>query len=474
MDDRSLGVDAPVEPDDSHINRRARDDDATRRRDDATTRRARGTMEVASTHRARDGAARNDARGVVDGSRVAEDESFSQRRRGASTTTATAAAVAVAVATTATTARRGAARRESARAFVARRRETFLVQMDVENKTREMARMEARSARREEALRKSERMLEEDQARFDAFLRDNDARVREAVEAAEREARGKHERMKEMRRLRGEVARAERDVRHREDKLSECQKYKEFLDALTPKEWFDARGEDASEMYFKEPEQLLAAFSALEEQNLCLIQNVSDAEETLERVKSEHAREKTRMDAEIADLREQTRRLQEAIEAEEREGKKLTHHLANEREEGEDSVEGELELLTRRVTEVYVECGFDHDPSVSVLQMLTNIEAKMEEYFAAIDKLPPKVVADLEKQKEKERRRLAREQKALEQKREQEIRFQRSLERARAPAYKKTGKIVMFRSRQERKTVAVRSENTDADRELDEFLARQY
>ena len=406
-----------------------------------------------------------DARGVVDGTRVVEDESFSQKMM--TTGTGTVAVVAP------TRDRRGTTvRRESARAFVARRREMFLVQMDVENKTREMARLEARAARREEALRKSERMLEEDQARFDAFLRDNDARVREAVEAAEREARGKHERMKEMRQLRGEVARAERDVRHREEKLSECQKYKEFLDALTPKEWFDERGEDASEMYFKEPEQLLAAFSALEEQNL--IQNVSDAEETLERVKSEHAREKTRVDAEIVDLREQTRRLREAIEAEEREGEKLTHHLANERGEGGDSVEDELEQLTRRVTEVYVECGFDHDPSVSVSQMLTNIEAKMEEYFAAIDKLPPKVVADLEKEKEKERRRLAREQKAREQKRDQEIRFQRSLERARAPAHKKTGKPIMFRSRQERKTVSVRSEHTDADRELDEFLARQY
>jgi len=414
-----------------------------------------------------------DARGVVDGTRVVEDESFSQRRtrHGDSMTTGTGTMAVVAP----TRDRRGTTvRRESARAFVARRREMFLVQMDVENKTREMARLEARAARREEALRKSERMLEEDQARFDAFLRDNDARVREAVEAAEREARGKHERMKEMRQLRGEVARAERDVRHREEKLSECQKYKEFLDALTPKEWFDERDEDASEMYFREPEQLLAAFSALEEQNLFLIQNVSDAEETLERVKSEHAREKARVDAEIVDLREQTRRLREAIEAEEREGEKLTHHLANERGEGGDSVEDELEQLTRRVTEVYVECGFDHDPSVSVSQMLTNIEAKMEEYFAAIDKLPPKVVADLEKEKEKERRRLAREQKAREQKRDQEIRFQRSLERARAPAHKKTGKPIMFRSRQERKTVSVRSEHTDADRELDEFLARQY
>ena len=80
-------------------------------------------------------------------------------------------------------------RRESARAFVARRREMFLVQMDVENKTREMARLKA-AARREEALRKSERMLEEDQARFDAFC-EWPTRV-QAVEAAEREARGSH------------------------------------------------------------------------------------------------------------------------------------------------------------------------------------------------------------------------------------------------------------------------------------------
>ena len=203
-----------------------------------------------------------DARGVVNGTRVVEDESFSQRVM----TTRDGDAMAVVAPTR--DGRGRTVRRESARAFVARRREMFLVQMDVENKTREMARLEAR---------------------------------------------------------------AERDVRHREEKLSECQKYKEFLDALTPKEWFDERGEDASEMYYREPEQLLAAFSALEEQNLFLIQNVSDAEETLERVKSEHAREKARVDAEIVDLREQTRRLREAIEAEEREGEKLTHHLANER-----------------------------------------------------------------------------------------------------------------------------------------------
>ena len=148
--------------------------------------------------------------------------------------------------------------------------------------------------------------------------------------------------------------------------------------------------------------------------------------------------------------------------------------------EGDDNtIEKELTELTKRVTEVYLECGFAHDPSISVLQMLTNIEAKMDEYFTAIDALPAEVVADLEKQKEKERRRLAREEKMRQQKLEHEVRFQRALERARAPAHKKTGKPVMFRSR------LVKKKSTDeeqakanaadaADKELEEFLNRQY
>ena len=86
----------------------------------------------------------------------------------------------------------------------------------------------------------------------------------------------------------------------------------------------------------------------------------------------------------------------------------------------------------------------------------------------------------MEKRKEKERRRLAREERARQQKREQELRFQRSLERARAPAHKKTGKPIMFRSNLPAKQVKRKGSNADeiadaaADRELEDFLARQY
>ena len=380
--------------------------------------------------------------------------------------------------------------RESVRAFVARKREIFLVQMDIDTKVDEIHKLERAAAQREEALRKSELMLAEDHARFDEFLKDNDAKVREAVNAAEREARAKHEKVKEMKRLQNDIDSAAQELNRKEEKLQECYEYKKFLDSLTPAEWFEQHPEALGDidddddgtsvpMYFTEPEQLLRVFTQLEEQNLFLIQSVREAEETLQSVKTKHASTKERMDAETSTLREQIAQLQQAIDAEERKGEQLTRQLQSGDKGDDNDIEKELTELAKRVTEVYLECGFARDPSISVLQMLTNIEAKMEEYFAAIDALPVDVVADLEKQKEKERRRLAREEKLRQQKVDHEIRFQRALERARAPAHKKTGKPVMFRSRLVKKKPmdeeqAKANAADAADKELEEFLSRQY
>ena len=73
---------------------------------------------------------------------------------------------------------------------------------------------------------------------------------------------------------------------------------------------------------------------------------------------------------------------------------------------------------------------------------MTNIEAKLDEYFSIIETMPTEFVEQAEKAKEKERRQRAREEKLEQQKREQERRVQRSLERAQAPVMKKTGKPV--------------------------------
>lgn len=88
-----------------------------------------------------------------------------------------------------------------------------------------------------------------------------------------------------------------------------------------------------------------------------------------------------------------------------------------------------------------IEITFD-----STLQMLTNIENRLEELFEQIEMMPPEKVEMAEKAKEKERRLRLREEKLEAQRLHQEERVKRALERARADPKKKTGRKLMFRS----------------------------
>jgi hypothetical protein len=53
---------------------------------------------------------------------------------------------------------------------------------------------------------------------------------------------------------------------------------------------------------------------------------------------------------------------------------------------------------------VYEKCAFEPDSSLGTLMMLSNIEAKLEEYLSSIEKMPQEEVEKAEKEKEKERR----------------------------------------------------------------------
>jgi hypothetical protein len=57
---------------------------------------------------------------------------------------------------------------------------------------------------------------------------------------------------------------------------------------------------------------------------------------------------------------------------------------------------------------MYRHCGFDADPSASTLQMLTNIEMRLEESLIQMRKVPIELWEALEKGREKERRHDAR------------------------------------------------------------------
>ena len=117
--------------------------------------------------------------------------------------------------------------------FIAKKREMFLVQM-LNTKRAEIRKLEERAQQREEALRKSEQMLEEDALRFDQFLKDNDQKAVQAIKKAEAETKAKAEKVQEIKKLNMQITQIKSEMSKFEEQLEDCRKYEDFLDKLTP------------------------------------------------------------------------------------------------------------------------------------------------------------------------------------------------------------------------------------------------
>ncbi len=207
----------------------------------------------------------------------------------------------------------------------------------------------------------------------------------------------------------------------------------------------DEEEEDELELYFDDPQQLLDIFLELEEQNLSLIQNSQDTEEALEEMKQTIAKTKSKMEKETELLKKAISTLNEEIKAEvEKEADlKLKASYFSYGEFKQEDQDKMLAELNRKVEDVYTNCIGSNEANITTLQMLTNIENKLEDLFQKIEQMPVEKVEEAEKTKEKERRLRQREEKALEQKKNQEERIRKALERARAEPIKQ---VIFFRN----------------------------
>lgn len=127
--------------------------------------------------------------------------------------------------------------KENMTEFIVKKREMFLVQMSLDTKREEIRKLEAKAQAKEDTLKKSEQMLEEDAIRFDAFLKDNDKKAHEAIKKAERETKFKTDKVHEIKRLNQQIQMVTADTSKQKEALEDCLKYKAFLDSLTPEEW---------------------------------------------------------------------------------------------------------------------------------------------------------------------------------------------------------------------------------------------
>ncbi|BBM97952.1 cilia- and flagella-associated protein 100 [Marchantia polymorpha subsp. ruderalis] len=410
--------------------------------------------------------------------------------------------------------------------FVAKKREIFLVQMSLDTRRAEIRKLQDRIFQREEALKKSEGMLEEDSLEFDAFLKRNDAAVQEAVKTAEQETKRRQDKIIEIKKLNSAIATINSDLNKFGEQLDDCKKYKDFLIKLTPKEWFEEQAKikqqaqelealkarqllksagdssttsDRSKyhgdhdavssspvddiddeveveetMYFQQPHQLLEIFSDLEVENLALMQQSQDVEGALENLKTKLRETQGKNDLKISGLRSQLQVIETAVKNEEERQRMMQSKTSLNTEDKKHDIS--LEQLTRKVVEVYARAGLDSDASLSTLQMLTNLEAKLEENLLGIDHIPPEYVEQQERIREKERRLKVRQQKLELLRQEHEARRLRSLERARAPIFKRVGKPPMYRVNlvKKKRKPKIDASGIDEEVELAEFLEREY
>ena len=129
--------------------------------------------------------------------------------------------------------------KENMAEFISRKREMFLVQMALDTKREEIRKLEERAQLKEEALRKSEQMLEEDAIRFDTFLKENDRKAHLAMKKAERETKLKLDKAQEIKRLNQQIQIVQSDIAKHNEQLADCLKYKDFLDGLTPPDFVE-------------------------------------------------------------------------------------------------------------------------------------------------------------------------------------------------------------------------------------------
>jgi len=222
---------------------------------------------------------------------------------------------------------------------------------------------------------------------------------------------------------------------------------------------------------FEEPKQLLDIFTSLEEQNLFLIQTSQDTEQMLEEIQQKLVERKKIMGAQHQKLRENIEELEQQIKEERAQCDMSKMSLSQKR--GASEQDKLLHELAEKVMEVHAACGHDTDHDPDTLQMLGAIEAKLEEYLAALDEADESgqagLLKTLEQGKERDRREFVRKQRKEATDKKIADRLVTSLQRSQMPIHKKVGKQLMFRSPPLEKTKRVVEEDDGLEEAHEEY-----
>ncbi|NXA23254.1 CP100 protein, partial [Ibidorhyncha struthersii] len=189
--------------------------------------------------------------------------------------------------------------------------------------------------------------------------------------------------------------------------------------------------DEKPELYFTDPQQLLSIFTEMEEENLSLIQNSQETEESLEKVQHafitthESTMESSRgvvcfrdagfkitsflfwpREKKLAELKQQVVTLKSSIAKEEERvaDLKLKVHLFSSGEYEANDQDKMLTSLNKKVLEVYCHCTGENEANLQTVQMLMVIEKQLNDLLDNLERIPPAKIEQAEKAKKTERR----------------------------------------------------------------------
>jgi hypothetical protein len=170
--------------------------------------------------------------------------------------------------------------------FVAKKREMFLVQMSLDVKKAEIVKLDEKAKQKDEALKKSQQLLDEDVSRFDAFLSANDQKAHKAMKNAEDMTKKKQDKMLRIKQLKSQLSAIQSEIAKLREQKEECIKFKSFLEKLTPQEWKDQKVAEKSE---RKRQRKVNFISRRMAEITTAMQNEIDAEEKLQEEKETKA-----------------------------------------------------------------------------------------------------------------------------------------------------------------------------------------
>jgi prefoldin subunit 5 len=350
------------------------------------------------------------------------------------------------------------------------KRELYLSELGIECKRDEIQRLESIERIENENLCAKEAEICLFRDHFRTFLENDGKNTMEVRAAAEAKCRQRQELSSQIKAISSQISTLRSEIARHNEKLQECQDYKNFLEHLTPKEW--RQSHPHPEMYFVTPDQLLDILVAGEEQNMFLIMHCQEAEETFERYRKRFNDLLGERDGEIMEMlarKDRTRK-----ELEEMQAKEEQYKVVGEFRQGNELSEPELSELREAIRLFHTALGFDPASSNDTTTMLTRIENTMEELTEKLAKVEKKMLTEKAMEKEDERREQERTEKNDRAKRDQEEKTQKALQLAMMPIKRRTGRPLNERmipktgDSREKKEEALRRKQAreEADRDL--------